>query len=194
MTETRFGQLKELSDVYEWIFQRIMTIGTARLALVLHTPQFKFTMSACNDSSDSIEELRRQIGQLEHQLEVSQRLATLGELTKALKSKGLELLLETSGTNPLTGEVDWICLSPKRHKPPLRELLEDANELKVIVEGEQDLAWAEENAAQVSKKCLLYLQPEWDHFEQVTPLVVAYARANPRWRISLQTHKFMGIL
>ncbi len=81
MTETRFGQLKELSDVYEWIFQRIMTIGTARLALVLHTPQFKFTMSACNDSSDSIEELRRQIGQLEHQLEVSQRLATLGELT-----------------------------------------------------------------------------------------------------------------
>lgn len=120
-------------------------------------------------------------------------LYPLEPLTKALKARGLEIFIETSGTHPLSGSIDWICLSPKRQQPPLREVLKQAHELKVIVENEDDLRWAEENAAGVSPECLLYLQPEWSRYEQVTPFIVEYAKAHPRWNISIQSHKFMHI-
>lgn len=120
-------------------------------------------------------------------------LYPLEPLTTALKSKGLEIFIETSGTNPLSGSIDWVCLSPKRQQPPLTAVLARADELKVIIETDDDIAWAEENAEQVSAQCRLYLQPEWSRYKEIIPVLVEYAKANPRWNISIQNHKFMHI-
>jgi len=114
-------------------------------------------------------------------------------LTGRLKDAGIQTFVETSGAYPLTGNWDWICLSPKRHSPPLVEYFTKANELKVIIETEPDLEWAEQNAGLVSAGCLLYLQPEWSQRKTMTPQIINYIQANPRWRLSLQTHKFIVI-
>ena len=120
-------------------------------------------------------------------------LYPLGALTRALHERGLEIFIETSGTHPLSGEFDWVCLSPKRQLPPLDEAFARADELKVIIQSEDDFAWAEQCAARVGRKCLLYLQPEWSVYESIIPSMVEYAKADPRWNISIQTHKFMHI-
>ena len=120
-------------------------------------------------------------------------LYPLDVLTSRLRDEGLEIFLETSGTHPFSGEFDWVCLSPKRQQPPLAEAFGRAHELKVIIQTEDDFAWAEENARRVGRYCRLYLQPEWSAFEQIMPKIVEYAKANPRWSISIQTHKFMRI-
>ncbi len=117
----------------------------------------------------------------------------LGHLTAQLKAHGLEIFLETSGAYPLTGTFDWVCVSPKRQRPPLEEVLAQADELKVIVEGEEDFEWAAECARRVGPACLLYLQPEWSRYGELIPRIVEYAKADPRWNISVQTHKFMHI-
>ena len=114
-------------------------------------------------------------------------------MTRALRAKGLEIFLETSGSHPFSGEFDWVCLSPKRQSPPLDEAFERADELKVIVETEEDFAWAERNAARVRPGCRLYLQPEWSVAERVMPAIVEYAKAHPQWNVSIQTHKYMHI-
>lgn len=114
-------------------------------------------------------------------------------LTSKLRERGLEIFLETSGTHPFSGEFDWVCLSPKRQMPPLAEAFGRAHELKVIVQSVEDFAWAEENARRVGRYCRLYLQPEWSVFEDIMPEIVEYAKANPKWSISVQTHKFMKI-
>lgn len=120
-------------------------------------------------------------------------LYPLEPLTKALKARGLEIFIETSGTHPLSGDIDWVCLSPKRQQPPLQNALERADELKVIIEKEEDIAWAEENARSVRSACRLYLQPEWSQYQTIIPLIVEYAKAHPQWNISIQSHKFMHI-
>ena len=120
-------------------------------------------------------------------------LYPLGVLTSELHARGLELFLETSGSHPFSGELDWVCLSPKRQQPPLEEAYARADELKVIVERAEDFAWAEQNAARVRPECRLYVQPEWSVSEQVMPLLVEYVKANPRWNISIQAHKYMHI-
>ena len=120
-------------------------------------------------------------------------LYPLGVLTSSLRDAGLEIFLETSGTHPFTGEFDWVCLSPKRQMPPLAEAYGRAHELKVIIQSEDDFAWAEENARKVGRYCRLYLQPEWSVFESIMPAIVEYAKQNPKWSISTQTHKFMKI-
>ncbi|MBR2932193.1 MAG: 7-carboxy-7-deazaguanine synthase QueE [Rikenellaceae bacterium] len=120
-------------------------------------------------------------------------LYPLDYLTQRLHAHGLEIFLETSGSHPLSGEFDWICLSPKRKQPPLAEAFAAASELKVIVETEEDLRWAEECAAKVGEKCMLFMQPEWSRSEQMTPTIVEYVKAHPQWNISIQIHKFMHI-
>ena len=120
-------------------------------------------------------------------------LYPLGVLTETLREKGLRIFLETSGTHPFSGVFDWVCLSPKRQQPPLAEAFARADELKVIVESEEDFARAEHNAAQVGPECMLYLQPEWSVSERVMPAIVEYAKAHPQWNISIQTHKYMHI-
>ena len=120
-------------------------------------------------------------------------LYPLDYLTERLTERGLEIFLETSGAHELTGRFDWICLSPKRQQPPVDSIYPRADELKVIVENEEDFRWAETNAARVTAGCRLYLQPEWSRYDRIVGPVVEYAKANPRWNISVQAHKFMRI-
>lgn len=117
----------------------------------------------------------------------------MGPLTEALKSKNLNTHIETSGAYTLSGIWDWICLSPKKNKLPVSTVYEKADELKVIVYNRNDLVFAEEQAKKVNKNCILYLQPEWSVREKVTPLIVDYVMKNPKWKVSLQTHKYLNI-
>ena len=117
----------------------------------------------------------------------------LDTLTNALQAAALQTNIETSGSHPLSGHWDWICLSPKKFKAPLPTVVEKANELKVVIFNKSDFDWAEKYAAQVSKHCKLYLQPEWDKANQVTPLIVEYIKAHPKWTLSLQIHKYIQV-
>lgn len=117
----------------------------------------------------------------------------MNPLTTGLKEKGALVHIETSGAYPLTGTWDWICLSPKKIKKPLEPIYKEANELKVIVYNKHDLEFAEQQAAKVSDSCILYLQPEWSKRDAVMPMLVDYVMANPKWKVSLQTHKYLNI-
>jgi len=114
-------------------------------------------------------------------------------LTKALQEAGFKTWIETSGAHPLSGNWDWICVSPKKFKAPLPEVLAHADELKIIVFNESDFKWAEEHAALVPETTRLYLQPEWSRAARMTPALIDYVKANPRWQVSLQTHKYLDI-
>ncbi|MEZ5026029.1 MAG: 7-carboxy-7-deazaguanine synthase QueE [Chitinophagales bacterium] len=117
----------------------------------------------------------------------------LTSLTSTLIKNGYQLNIETSGAYPISGNLDWICVSPKKFKKPLPEVLTKANELKCIIYNKSDFSFAEENARFTNKNCRLLLQPEWSKQAQMLPLIVDYVKANPKWQISLQTHKFMNI-
>jgi len=117
----------------------------------------------------------------------------LSELTKALHQKNIEVNIETSGAYPLSGDIDWICVSPKKFKAPLDDILSKAHELKVVVFNNSDFDWAEKNSLKVSNNCQLYLQPEWDKSSQILSDIIEFVKQNPRWKISLQTHKYMNI-
>lgn len=117
----------------------------------------------------------------------------LDHLTSALQAAGLATHLETSGAHPLSGQWDWICLSPKKFKAPLPGILPVASELKVVIYHPSDFKWAETYAESVSPACKRYLQPEWDKREQMTPLIVDYIKENPGWELSLQLHKYIRV-
>ncbi len=117
----------------------------------------------------------------------------LAELTSSLKAAGLRTHIETSGSSPVSGQWDWITLSPKKFKAPLPEILPLANELKIVVFNKSDFEWAEHFASLVSSTCKLYLQPEWSKAPQVTPIIIDYIKANPQWQLSLQVHKYIGV-
>jgi len=117
----------------------------------------------------------------------------LNYLCEVFKSKGFKTFLETSGAYSLSGNWDWICLSPKKQAPPLPEIYSLADELKIIVAEEDDFQWAVKNARLVRKKCHLFLQPEWSVHKSITPVIVEFIKHHPEWRISLQAHKFMKI-
>ena len=117
----------------------------------------------------------------------------LDELTAALHEAGLKTNIETSGAHPLSGSWDWICLSPKKFKAPLPEIIPHANELKIIIFNKSDFDWAEKYAALVSSECKLYLQPEWDKAAEMTPLIIEYIKANPKCELSLQIHKYINV-
>ena len=117
----------------------------------------------------------------------------LTQLTTALKAKGFKTNIETSGSHPLSGSWDWVCLSPKKFKAPLPEVVPFANELKVVIFNQSDFLWAEQYAAMVSKECKLFLQPEWDKAAIVTPLIIEYIKQHPQWELSLQIHKYINV-
>ena len=117
----------------------------------------------------------------------------LNPLTALLKQNHIQTNIETSGAHPLSGHWDWICLSPKKNKLPLPEIYNVANELKCIIYNKHDFEFAEEQAKKVNKNAILYLQVEWDRREKMMPLIVEYVKKNPKWRISIQTHKYMDI-
>jgi len=117
----------------------------------------------------------------------------LDDFTGALQAAGLKTHIETSGSSPLSGNWDWICLSPKKFKEPLPEVIAAADELKVIIYNKSDFDWAEKYAALVSPGCKLYLQPEWSKADAMTPLMIDYIKAHPKWKLCLQIHKYINV-
>lgn len=117
----------------------------------------------------------------------------MNPLTELLKENNFKTHLETSGSHKLTGDWDWICLSPKKRKIPLNQVYKKADELKIIIYNKHDLKFAEEEAKKVSKNCILYLQPEWGKRDQMMPIIVDYIMNNVKWKVSLQTHKYLNI-
>jgi organic radical activating enzyme len=117
----------------------------------------------------------------------------LTELTSELQNAGFQTNIETSGAYPMSGTWDWVCFSPKKFKEAHESIFVVANELKVIVYNKSDFAFAEKYAKLVNNDCVLLLQPEWSKQDKMLPQIIEYVKANPKWRVSLQTHKFMNI-
>ncbi|WP_226805003.1 7-carboxy-7-deazaguanine synthase QueE [Agriterribacter humi] len=114
-------------------------------------------------------------------------------LTKALQVAGFRTHIETSGSSNMSGVWDWVCLSPKKFKAPLPEVVSLADELKIIIYNKSDFAWGEKFAALANADCKLYLQPEWSKAAVVTPMIIDYIKANPQWQMSLQVHKYINV-
>jgi len=117
----------------------------------------------------------------------------LSQLCTGLKRKGMQIHLETSGAYPISGSWDWICFSPKKFKRPLQEIYRKAHELKIVIFHPSDFKWAEEHIKLVNEECKLFLQPEWSKVDENIPLIVDYIKSNPKWQMSLQTHKYLNI-
>ena len=117
----------------------------------------------------------------------------LAPLTDSLRAAGLTAHIETSGAHPLTGTWDWVTLSPKKFKACREDVYPLADELKVVVFHRSDMDWAAEHAEHVREDCGLFLQPEWDRRDDATFWILSWIAARPGWRISLQTHKYIGI-
>mgnify|MGYP001353645418 FL=1 len=117
----------------------------------------------------------------------------LSDLTTALKNEDKKIHIETSGTHPLTGDFDWICFSPKKFKKPLEIYYSVSDELKIIICNKSDFQWAEELSRKVKKNTKLIMQPEWSREELISPLILDYIKLNPKWRISVQTHKYLNV-
>jgi organic radical activating enzyme len=120
-------------------------------------------------------------------------LHNLEPLISMLKLAGKKIHIETSGSSPVSGQPDWITLSPKKFKAPLAEVIPFAHELKVVVFNKSDFQWAEKFAALVSTECRLFLQPEWEKAAEMTPLIIEYIKSNPQWQLSLQVHKYINV-
>ena len=114
-------------------------------------------------------------------------------LTKKLQQHGIKTHIETSGAYSFSGSWDWFCLSPKKTKLPLEEVYKEADELKIIIFNKSDFKFAEEQASKVGSNCELFLQPEWSRKDKMTELIVDYVMKKPKWKISLQTHKYLNI-
>ena len=117
----------------------------------------------------------------------------ISSLVNQLKDENIEVAIETSGCYNLSSEIDWYCFSPKKFKAPVDEAYDRANELKVVINHPSDFEWAESHAIKVNNACKLFLQPEWSKQERFLPEIIEYVKNHPKWRISLQTHKFMNI-
>lgn len=115
-------------------------------------------------------------------------------LTKKLHEIGVYIAMETSGAYEIIGDIDWVCLSPKKFKAPIESAIQLANELKVIVFNTHDFKWGEQYAEQVNSSCKLYFQPEWERSDEMSMYIIDYIKEFPKWKISLQTHKYLGVL
>ncbi len=114
-------------------------------------------------------------------------------LTSKLRKKNIQIHIETSGAYNITGHWDWFCLSPKKNRLPIPYAYKLANELKVIIYNNNDLKFAEQQSKMINKNCHLYLQPEWSRRDKIMPIIVDYVMQNPKWKVSLQTHKYLNI-
>ena len=117
----------------------------------------------------------------------------LSHICTELHDRGVRIHIETSGAHPLSGQLDWVTLSPKKFKAPLDSCLAQADELKVVVFHKSDFEWAELHAARVGPECKLFLQPELSKHDTITPLITDYIKQHPQWQLSLQTHKYINI-
>ena len=148
-----------------------------------------------DDQQQPLSEITKAVKESETELVVitggEPAMHNLAPITEALKTN--YLAIETSGVYPLTGDWHWICFSPKKFKKPHESIYKSANELKVVVYNQHDLKWAQEHAEKVNSDCLLYLQPEWEREQEMLPAIINFVKENPKWKISIQTHKYMGI-
>lgn len=117
----------------------------------------------------------------------------LNYLTNKLRELGAKIHLETSGAYALSGNIDWITLSPKKRAEVKPDVLAKASELKCVIYNQDDFNYAEKHAQLVNENCKLYLQAEWSKREKVTPDIIEFIKKNPKWSISLQTHKYLNI-
>ena len=151
------------------------------------------------DSSQykSIDEITNEINKFSTDLVIitggEPLMHNLTDLTSALKKLGKKIHIETSGTHPVSGYFDWICFSPKKFKKPLDEFFKISNELKIIISKDSDFRWAEYLLRQIKNKPELILQAEWSKSEIINPKILDYIKSNPKWRISLQTHKYLHV-
>lgn len=143
--------------------------------------------------TDIVDEAKKYPGRLAVITGGEPLMHNLDGLTGLLHEAGFKSNIETSGSYPLSGNWDWICLSPKKFKAPVPEIIPLANELKVVIYNKHDFIWAETYAALVNADCKLYLQPEWDKADEVTPLLINYIKAHPQWELSLQMHKYINV-
>jgi len=120
-------------------------------------------------------------------------LHQLDPLTTALRAAGFQTHIETSGSSPMSGSWDWVCLSPKKFKAPFAESIKAADELKVVVFNKSDFDWANSFVNDVNTDCKKYLQPEWEKSDAMTPLVIEYIKSNPSWELSAQLHKYIQV-
>jgi organic radical activating enzyme len=120
-------------------------------------------------------------------------LHQLDPLTTALRAAGFQTHIETSGSSPMSGSWDWVCLSPKKFKAPLPESVKAADELKVVVFNKSDFDWANSFVNDLAADCKKYLQPEWEKSDAMTPLVIEYIKHNPSWELSAQLHKYIQV-
>jgi organic radical activating enzyme len=120
-------------------------------------------------------------------------LHQLDSLTTALRAAGFQTHIETSGSSPMSGSWDWVCLSPKKFKAPLPESVKAADELKVVVFNKSDFDWANSFVNDLANDCKKYLQPEWEKSDAMTPLVIEFIKQNPSWELSAQLHKYIQV-
>ena len=108
-------------------------------------------------------------------------------LIEALHCEGFEVAIETNGTIPVPEEIDWICVSPKAGTKLAQW---SGDELKLVFPQARLMPEALEDL----EFNFRYLQPMDGPLRSAnTEAAVAYCKANPRWRLSLQTHKMIGI-
>ena len=115
-------------------------------------------------------------------------------LTKIFRENNIFVAMETAGCYPLKGDVDWLSLSPKKSNPPTEKNIQKANELKVVIAEQEDFDWAEKNASLVGKNCHLYLQPEWSKKNELLPEVISYVKTHQKWKLSIQSHKYIEVM
>jgi organic radical activating enzyme len=120
-------------------------------------------------------------------------LYDLNLLVNSLHEYNYTIALETSGTNLIKGMLDWICLSPKSHKPPIKQNFSRASELKMIITNEKDFEFAEDCAKLCGDNTKLFLQTEWSERNQMVKKIIKYIEENPQWNLSLQLHKILNI-
>ena len=117
--------------------------------------------------------------------------------TLNIDNKSIPIHLETSGVDMLSGNPDWITLSPKRHSPPRLETLVSCQELKIVIQTKEDLYFAEKMADLITSnrtiKPQFFLQAGWEN-EEGKKLAIKFVKNNPNWRLSMQTHKWLGLL
>jgi len=162
-----------------------------------HWCDVKESWEAANHPTTSVEEMITNVKRSKAEIVVitgGEPLTwNMGILTRRLKEEGFRVHIETSGAYPFTGVWDWVCLSPKKTKLPVDEAYTKAHELKIIIYNHNDFLFAEEQAAKVNEDCVLLLQVEWSKRDKMNPILVEYVKNNPKWRISVQTHKYLDI-
>jgi 7-carboxy-7-deazaguanine synthase len=122
----------------------------------------------------------------------------LPKLVKALLNTGKQVNIETSGSFwQELPDLTWVTLSPKTHissgYPVKEKFWKRADEIKIVISTGHELDFYKNYLLSISD-CPIFLQPEWHARERVIPIILDLLKQNPNYRLSLQTHKYIGVL